>query len=138
MYIVIKTDGACSDKDWEVCALFADVREASKFAWTSALIKFTHHDFYVKYWCDTSNQAKNRRLMCGGYGPEYHILDWNMDTNMLSGTWFLETKSFLLELGEKGEFIFIQTIHKFMDVLAKYVPGKLWNECMVYDEYIEP
>ena len=130
MYIVIETDSDCSDEDWRVLALYENVREASKFAWMATLNKYTIYDSYVKYWCDPSKTEK-----CASYGVQYHILDWNMATNMPNGTWYLETKAVLLELGDRGECEFRNTINKYLEVLNKYVPSKLWNECMTFEKH---
>ena len=133
MYIVVETDGAYSDKDWAVRGLFKDIREASKYAWNSLLIP-NSREYCAKYWCDPSKKAEKRRIECGGYGVQYHILEWNMQTNMHAGTWYLDVKPFFLELGKRGEQEYYSTIHKFLSALETYVPGKLWHECMTYEK----
>jgi hypothetical protein len=136
MFIVIETetDGCFSDKDWKVCGVFNKIQDASKFAWASTLLPCVR-DHHVKYWCDPSKLAKQRRHQYRTYGAEYQILDWDMSTNMPNGTWYLETKQLFLELGEGGDAKFRETVADFSDMLKTYVPGKLWNQFMSFEKH---
>lgn len=82
MYIVIETDGCFSDKDWAVRGLYNNIKNASIFAWHQTLILYTKYDFYVQYWCKTSKKSKETREKCTEIGKQYHILEWDMKTNM--------------------------------------------------------
>ena len=138
MYVVVETDGAYSDKEWAVRGLFSNVKDASKFAWRCMLMPRATRDHHAKYWCDPSKKSRERREKSAMYGVEFHILEWDMRTNMHVGTWYLEPKSFFLELGQRGELAFRDTMHKFVAVLHDYVPGKLWHECMTYQKREHP
>ena len=136
MYIVIETDGCYSDKEWAVRGLYNNIKDASIFAWTQTLLPYKKIDFYVQYWCKTSKISKETREKCREVGKQFHIIEWDVKTNMHIGTWYLKFKSYFIEIGEKGDKQFRYMIENFLSTIDSHVPGKLWHDCMKFEENV--